>query len=342
MKTGERILRILDGSQNGEVHDDDSVWTPTSISEAAANPPPKPDKLNGTIYSDAQTLVSGEPGVGKSMYLTVAAAGEAIDGGTPLYLDFEATAGVLLDRLEAAGLSDAQLHQVLYLRPKTQASPEEIAEMVDRCRPTMVLVDSYDAALSAFALDGMKNEDIRIFNLAVMVPLRSAGATLIVADHVSKNREQRGNYSIGGQAKLALADAHLGLSVIAPLQRGGLGKLKVKTLKDRHGWLARSAIFELNSHVDTGALSWTIKGEVDHGDEDGFKPTVLMEKVSRYLEHQSTPSSQRQVEGDVPGKGAYLRTAISLLAQEGYIERADGPRGAFLLTSCKPYRQDGE
>jgi hypothetical protein len=66
-------------------HEEFSPWKPTSITEAAADPPRRPDKLSGILYSDAETLVSGEPGVGKSMFLTAAVADEAIEGGTPLY-----------------------------------------------------------------------------------------------------------------------------------------------------------------------------------------------------------------------------------------------------------------
>jgi hypothetical protein len=58
------------------------------------------------------------------------------------------------------------------------------------------------AALAAFGLE-TKNEDIRVFHTLVTEPLRSAGASVVIADHVTKDREKRGRYSIGGQSKLA-------------------------------------------------------------------------------------------------------------------------------------------
>jgi hypothetical protein len=328
------------GSENGAApvtH----PWQPRSIAKAADETPCRPDKFSGTIYSDSTTLASGEPGIGKSMFLTAATASEAIEGGTPLYLDFEGTPATLAERLLAAGLSEEQLERVLYLRPTVQATPDEIRAMVAHLRPTLIAVDSYDAALAAFSLES-KNEDIRTFDTLVMGPLRSTGAAIIVADHVVKNREQRGPYSIGGQAKLALADAHLGLSVITPLRRGGRGKLKVKTHKDRHGWLPRTAVFELNSHPETGALSWAVTVEQDADDDTDFRPTVLMERASRYLEIQTEPVSQRQVERDVTGNGAALRTAIAVLIREGYVTPSDGPRHATLLASAKAFREGEE
>lgn len=235
------------------------------------------------------------------MFLTAVVALEATAERTSLYLDLEGIPGTLLERLEAAGLSDEQLTRVLYLRPSVQAGPEEIRAMVARAGPELVALDSYDAALAAFGLE-TKNEDIRAFHTLVMEPLRSTGATVLVADHVAKNREQRGPYSIGGQSKLALADAHLGLTTIAPLRRGAGGKLKVKAHKDRHGWLPRTAIFDLTSHETTGALSWNVSVEDEPGDADGWRPTVLMERASRYLELQPGEVSRSSVERDVQGK----------------------------------------
>jgi hypothetical protein len=42
-----------------------------------------------------------------------------------------------------------------------------------------------------------------VFHTLVTEPLRSAGASVVIADHVTKDREKRGRYSIGGQSKLA-------------------------------------------------------------------------------------------------------------------------------------------
>jgi AAA domain len=317
------------------------AWEPVSIAQAGAEPPRRPERMSGLLYDDALTLVSGEPGVGKSMFLAAVVASEAMAGRTALYLDFEGTPGTLLERLEGAGLSDAQLGQILYLRPSVQAASDEIRAMVARLDPAFVALDSYDAALAAYGLE-TKNEDIRAFHSAVIGPLRSSGATVAVADHVAKNRETRGPYSIGGQSKLALADAHLGLVAIAPLRRGAGGKLKVKAHKDRHGWLPRSALFELTSHDVTGALSWNVNVEDEPGDADGWRPTVIMERASRYLEMQSGEVSQATVERDVQGKGAALRTALNRLVEDGYVEASEGPRGARLLRSLKPYREADE
>ena len=67
-----------------------------------------------------------------------------------------------------------------------------------------------------------------------------------------------------------------------------------------------------------------------------------MERVSRYLELQSGPVSKNQVEQDVKGSGPGIRTALHVLAAEGYIETTTGARNALLVTSRKPYREEAE
>lgn len=217
----------------------ENPWRPIPLAQAAkaAGASPRPDHGRGLVYgSGAETLVSGEPGVGKSMFLAAVMADEVMNGRRPLYIDFERTPTMLLDRLEATGLSEEQLADVLYLRPTVQAGPHVIRAMVAELAPTLVAVDSYDAALAAFGFE-TKNDDVRAFHAAVLEPLRSKKAPLLVADHVVKRREERGRYSIGGSAKLALAEAHLGLDAITSLRRGVGGKLKVRVHKDTFGHL---------------------------------------------------------------------------------------------------------
>lgn len=300
---------------NGRGHDEDIPipgeetpalpWQPVSIAAAASTPIEPPVKMGRLRYDGAsKTLLSGEPGVGKSMFVaTAAAAEEACAGGVVLYIDFEGVPAMLLERLEAAGLMGADLARIFYLRPQVRAEPDEIRAMVERVQPTLLIIDSYDAALAAFALTP-KAEDVRAFDTRVVQPLQSTGAPLLITDHVVKRREDRGVYPIGAQDKLALADVHLGLNVATALRRGSTGRLKIKVHKDRFGHLPRAATFELRSHETTGALSWTITSE-EHGSDEPFRPTGFMEKASRYLELQTEPVSLTKLIGGFRGNRDY-------------------------------------
>ncbi len=163
-------------------------WQPLPLSEAAAVPPPAPDRFHGLGYGGAtETIVSAEPGIGKSMLLAAVVGEEARAGRTPLYLDFERTPGMLRERLELGGLSDEEIGRVFYLRPQLQASSAEIRAMVELLGPSLIVIDTYDAALAAFGRE-TKNEDVRAFHAYVVEPLRSLDAPMWIADHVAKNR----------------------------------------------------------------------------------------------------------------------------------------------------------
>ena len=69
-----------------------------------------------------------------------------------------------------------------------------------------------------------------------MTPLWKAGLTVIVLDHVVKNRENRGMYAIGSQRKIGGTEVHIGFEAIPKLQRGGTGKAILTRQKDRVGF----------------------------------------------------------------------------------------------------------
>jgi Arc/MetJ family transcription regulator len=59
-------------------------------------------------------------------------------------------------------------------------------------------------------------------------------------------------------------------------------------------------------------------------DTGDFRPTTLMERVSRYLEDESG-ATLRTVRTDVSGKAAYVDQALRVLVAEGFVsQRADG------------------
>ena len=278
--------------------------------------------------------------MGKSFLAAAVVAEEAMAGRTTIYLDFEGTAAMFHERLSDAGLSDEQTTLVLYLRPELRAEPAEIRAMVADLEPSVVVVDSFDAALSAYALSPDKGEDVRTFEANVMLPLRSTGSALLLNDHVVKRAEDRGRYSKGSQDKLAVVDVHLGLTALAALRRSAVGKLRLKTHKDRHGWLPLQAVFELTSHELTGALSWQVRAEESAGDDAGsFRPTRLMEKVSIYLGAQAEPVTLRSILDSVKGNRDATVQAVNVLVAEEYADEQAGPRGARMFVSLKPYRE---
>jgi len=120
------------------------------------------------------------------------------------------------------------------------------------------------------------------------------------------------------------------------------GKLKLRVLKDTFGWLPFAAVATVNSNEVTGALSWKFTLEQDGlVGEDGFRPTTLMERVSRFVQAHPVEEklSPAAVEEAIEGKRQYVRDAMDALTRESYLEESPGARGARLLTSVRPYRE---
>ena len=122
-----------------------------------------------------------------------------------------------------------------------------------------------------------------------------------------------------------------------------MGMSRIRNHKDRLGGLAHPLLgeFHLSSDPDTFAVTWDIKPHFS-GQSDGidhFRPTGLMEKVSRYLANQGEPVSKNAIEAHVKGKGDYVRKAIDCLIHEGHAAASEGPRRAILVTHVQPYRE---
>jgi hypothetical protein len=118
----------------------------------------------------------------------------------------------------------------------------------------------------------------------------------------------------------------------------------VTTHKDRGGCLKRGklATFELDSDPETHAFTWAFVPQPEADAEHPFRPTTLMEKVSRFLERQVEPVSRNLVEEEKLGKRDYVRTALDLLVEEGYIVEREGPRRARLVEVQRVYREGSD
>jgi hypothetical protein len=330
-----------------EVDEADShSWQPVDL-VALGLDPPSPPTIAGLIYPGRRHIVSGEPETLKTWLALVACADEIRAGSTVVYADFENGGASMLERLRALRLSDHELERFLYLAPEEPMTDPSIladvrALLVER-QPSLVVFDSYTAALSLHDLDPNSGVEVERFGREVIAPIQDVGAAFLALDHLPKAREGRGKFAIGSERKVAGTDVHLGLEAVQPFGRGKSGLARVITHKDRPGHLSRprAAELELTSDAETGSVTWTFRQPREADDDaGGFRPTRLMEKVSRFVEAhvpEETPS-RKAVEEAVTGKATFVRQAMDVLLAEDFIAEEPGPRNARLLRSLRPYR----
>jgi hypothetical protein len=80
--------------------------------------------------------------------------------------------------------------------------------------------------------------------------------------------------------------------------------------------------------IESGAVfSWRVDPDDSRDEHGAFRPTELMARVSRFLEHRvDEPQSRTQIEEGTTGKGVYIRKAIDVLIEEGFAQEIEGKR----------------
>lgn len=347
-----------EGEQGGDENSPGSTWDRVDLAPfldgthepERATLMPRSDG-HGLIYPGRVHDLHGESESGKS-WVAQAEAARLVDAGQrALYLDFESDAGAVVRRLMLLGAAPDQIRKHLdYRRPEGRPAERYWAEIVGGAY-ALAVVDGVTDALGTFGASIVDNDDVARFMRQVVRPLTRTGAAVILIDHVAKSTEGRGRFAIGAQAKLAGLDgASYVVEPTTPLAEGLRGVLDVRVAKDRPGAVRAvagtyrasdrtqlAARFVLDSREFPKRVTFTLDAP-DPADAAGeFRPTTLMERVSRFVE-SNPDTSVRTVRDGVSGKAKAVDAALSVLIGEGWIETAPGPRSATLHRSVRPYR----
>jgi hypothetical protein len=329
---------------NGDAPPDADSWLPINLSDLDEQPPVEPTLGSlGIVYPGKRHVFSGPQESAKTLAAYVIAIQVIRCGGGVVLIDFEMGKWDARTRLRELGATVDEIGAVAYVEPYVAATPVAIERLVAR-KPELVLVDAAAGAYDLQGLDDNKRGDVERFTRIFVRSFWMAGIATIVLDHVTKNAESRGNYAIGSERKVGGADVHLGFEVVHPIKRGGHGLYKIVTHKDRGGFLKRGKLaeFELSSDPDTHLITWAFKAPVE-GDEDApFRPTHLMEKVSRWLEMQARAVPIGDVKSAVEGKGTYVIDAVNMLVAEGFVDETVGARSARLLETIRAFRESDD
>lgn len=305
------------------------------------------------LYPSAVHSISGEPESGKTWFALKACADE-LNGGNPVvFVDFEDRASRVLPNLIAAG---AHPHHVRdhfrYIRPDTGITAATLPHLLAAARgATLAVVDGITEAMTLHGLSLMDNEDVARWLTLVPRALADAGCAVLQIDHVVKNPENRGRYAIGGQHKLAGIDGcSYKITVTEPFGRGKRGHARITVDKDRPGYVRAISFGHTVATltIDSRATERHTADQLriyleppgdDVGPDGAFRPTHLMEKVSKFVE-VNPGCSGRAITEVVKGKSAAVRDAIRALTTEGYIRTEPGEKRSVLHWSDRPYRED--
>lgn len=299
------------------------------------------------LYPGKMHVLQAEPSSGKSWIVLVAALEVLAIGGAVVYLDYEDNPGGIIGRLVALGAEiEWIVERFKYIRPDGPfglAEKVELRSILDTLNPDLVVIDGVAEALARDGYDETSNTDVVNWTEKYPRWLARSGATVVMVDHVTKDPDKRNRSARGaGHKKAAVDGASYDVVVTQAFSRHRPGKLQLRIAKDRPGGVGAigeiAAVVHVEPHADGQVVRITLEPPtVGMSEADPWKPTVLMEKVSRELEGAQSPLTPTAVKAVVPGKSKLVEQAIARLLQEGFIEEVRIGRTVH-LTSRHPYR----
>jgi hypothetical protein len=336
------------------------------IAEEIENEPPKPPRFtdflpllkNGftrelpsicehtpggfLLYRGRCNEIHGEPSVGKTNIALVICSEVMKAGGKVLFLDPEDNPQGIGSRFIALGGRPEDLAASFYYIENPE--PDEytgIHAWVKEHKPDLVVLDGLAEALAAEGLNEDKPADVLAFFKAKIRPFKKAGCAVLISDHVTKDGESRGRWMRGSGAKMgnydgAVYEAKLKQSYTPDIA----GFVRLVVSKDRNGGVGPIGhqVTDLHFGKDEDANPH-IRFEVPQEARGEFLPTVIMERVSKFVGTYPGGVSGNQIEKGVSGNAQNKRQAIALLIEKGFL-RVEAKGNTHLHFSTRPFRKE--
>jgi len=314
------------------------TWNEVDLAAPEFAQPADPPVTARLIYRNKRHALSGPPEAAKTLTALILGLEHHRGGhGRFALVDFEMGEHAVRLLLVELGATLDEIRDVYYVAPDGPPDALDIAAIAEAA-VTLVVIDAAAGAYDASGLDDNKRGDAEAFARTWVRPLFERGIATILLDHVTKNPDTRGRYAIGSERKLGTVDVHLGLQAVKQLHRGADGLVTITVHKDRPGHLQRprAAELEFRSDPETHQIRWDFLSAPTSIEEAAWLPTVLMQKVSRFLEAQTAPVSQNTISRARLGrKVEYVRQALDALVTLGYAAETAGSRGARLYESTR-------
>lgn len=335
-----------------------TTWAPApDLLALAATPPEAPAILHATpggalLYDGKRHLLAGEPETLKT-WIAAAATTEVIMGGRGvLWWDSDGMGpAALVERLQALGATPQAISRhVHYLTPEAPldlAGRTTLLDLITRDNIRLAVIDAFDPALELHGMSHKDGDEVQRFYRTIVDVFHTQGVATLLLDHVTKDRENRGRWSIGSQRKLAGCDVSFNIELHGePMtRRNPRATIIINGGKDRPGWHHRTEgrrVGQWAINLDNHDQPWELtlgRPTAEHAADGGFRPTFLMERVSRWLQLQATGATKNQIETEVRGKREHIRRALDCLTGEGHAHVVTAARGAQIYRHITLYTE---
>jgi hypothetical protein len=295
------------------------------------------------FYPERINLLFGESGGGKTWLALAAVAETLAKGHRVMFVDYEDNPNGIAERMMDLNVPIEQLALLDYRNPSSGLLLGTSLMSDLQQSYALVVLDSTGEAMAAGGVNGNDDGEVAQWFALVKRFLRMPGKPAVITlDHVPKNQEGQLLFSIGSQRKrAAVTGASYRVDTLKEPAKGKDGKLKLTVAKDRPGNRAKGTTachVDMRS-VDGRKLEIEAMLEGPSVSADGtFRPTVLMERVSRWLEDNPNATA-REIRDGVTGKTTGVTQALAVLVSEHKVVVSAGARGAQLHRVVTPYRE---
>ena len=286
------------------------------------------------FYAGRLNEIHAEPATGKTNVLLAAAIAVLEDGGSVLYIDPEDTPQGFTNRMRSFGASSDDINdRVKYLHNPTDEEIRDAQIWAKQNHPDMVVLDGLAESMAAQGLNEDKAGEVLGFFRDNLRPFADAGSAVVIADHVTKSTEGRGQFARGSGAKAGRYDG-VSYEIVSGKTYTPIieGFVRLKVQKDRNGGVGPRGLVSVELHFIPGVDGFTMTSFREPVAKlDGpFRPTAIMEKIRKHLTlvGEATTSELRAV----GGKTEFINLAISCLKSEGVISvRKEGNKVLHFL-----------
>lgn len=256
-----------------------------------------------------------------------------------LYIDQEMTPDDWQDRLTDMGYGpqdEEKLDTYLHLAQlqawpamDTPAGGRAVHREAMRVGAKVVIIDTVSKVISG---EENSNDTAQSFYRNTLVALKREGMGVLVLDHTGKDIERGAR---GGSAKTDNIDLAFEL-----LLRGK----DLLTMRCSHHRFRDTQLDEPTFlRRQSGPLAHIVEHHAVPANQvpGTIRPTALMERVSRYIEI-NPGVSKNGIEAGVRGKREYVRLALELLIQEGFLHAQEGSNKTLEHRSIVAFREAEE
>ncbi len=319
-----------------------STWSPINLQEAVSGDytGPQPALLRRSdgedlMYRGKLHSVAGPPGGGKSWIAQVLTAQVLMADFNVLYVDFEDAPESVVGRLKILSVPDqtilARFGYVSPSEPLPMHRPDVLGQWMDVV--DLVVLDGVTDAMTLNQWNPLDNKDAAEFMQRLVGPFASGvrHPAVLMVDHVTKSKDNRGGYAIGAQHKLAAVQVQFTVETTTPFDQDHDGTITLSVTKDRYGQVQRLArvgddkkVAQFHfSHPIPGNEAMTVHIDPPAGRQRSGGPdldTTLLWAILRVVGSADGGAIKSQIKDLVTGRDATILRGIDHLRDLGLIE----------------------